>query len=223
MSCLWPACAPSAAPAVDVVPSELLQSIEVSKALTPDVDGDSIGGSVNLVMKQAPEKLRLFGSGGGGYTELVSSYQNSNYSATALLVRDRLMAALAAREQPLSAAPALSDDARAARQELAAIEAANTWLRCPVLIRTGGVLISSRLTSKWTGSSDDSLTPLETSRRVADAEREEFVRRNLDAALRTYREALSWSGGSVATRAFLLTRLGRTSANAQARASRRRR
>jgi len=136
----------------------------------------------------------------------------SNYSATALLVRDRLMAALAAREQPLSAAPALSDDARAARQELAAIEAANTWLRCPVLIRTGGVLISSRLTSKWTGSSDDSLTPLETSRRVADAEREEFVRRNLDAALRTYREALSWSGGSVATRAFLLTRLGRTSA-----------
>src|SRR5262245_582418 len=37
--------------AVDVVPSELLQSIEVSKALTPDMDGDSIGGSVNLVMK----------------------------------------------------------------------------------------------------------------------------------------------------------------------------
>ena len=44
--------------AVDVVPSELLQSIEVAKALTPDMDGDSIGGSVNLVMKQAPEKLR---------------------------------------------------------------------------------------------------------------------------------------------------------------------
>jgi hypothetical protein len=37
--------------AVDVVPSELLQSIEVSKALTPDMDADSIGGSVNLVMK----------------------------------------------------------------------------------------------------------------------------------------------------------------------------
>ena len=47
--------------AVDVVPSELLQSIEVSKALTPDMDGDAIGGSVNLVMKQAPEKFRLFG------------------------------------------------------------------------------------------------------------------------------------------------------------------
>jgi TonB-dependent receptor len=69
--------------AVDVVPSELLQSIEVSKALTPDMDGDSIGGSVNLVMKQAPEKLRLFGSIGGGYNELLSSFQQNNYSFTA--------------------------------------------------------------------------------------------------------------------------------------------
>jgi TonB-dependent receptor len=68
--------------AVDVVPSELLQSIEVSKALTPDMDGDSIGGSVNLVMKQAPEKLRLFGSVGGGYNEMLSSYRNNNYSFT---------------------------------------------------------------------------------------------------------------------------------------------
>jgi hypothetical protein len=65
------------------VPSELLQSIEVSKALTPDMDGDSIGGSVNLVMKQAPEKLRVLGSVGGGYNELLSSYKNSNYTFTA--------------------------------------------------------------------------------------------------------------------------------------------
>jgi outer membrane receptor protein involved in Fe transport len=69
--------------AVDVVPSELLQAIEVSKALTPDMDGDSIGGSVNLVMKQAPEKLRLFGAAGGGYNSMLSSYQQSNFSGTA--------------------------------------------------------------------------------------------------------------------------------------------
>ena len=68
--------------AVDVVPSELLQSIEVSKALTPDMDADSIGGSVNLVMKQAPEKLRLFGAVGGGYNELSRTYKQNNYSFT---------------------------------------------------------------------------------------------------------------------------------------------
>jgi TonB-dependent receptor len=68
--------------ALDVVPSELLQAIEVSKALTPDMDADSIGGSVNLVMKQAPEKLRLFGSVGGGYNQLLDSYAQNNYSLT---------------------------------------------------------------------------------------------------------------------------------------------
>ncbi|MES1255921.1 MAG: TonB-dependent receptor [Acidobacteriota bacterium] len=69
--------------AIDVVPSELLQSIEVSKALTPDMDGDSIGGSVNLVMKHAPDRFRLFGSAGGGFNHLLSSKAQSNVSATA--------------------------------------------------------------------------------------------------------------------------------------------
>lgn len=68
--------------AVDVVPSEILQAIEVSKALTPDQDGDSIGGSVNLVMKQAPQKLRLLGSIGGGYNAMLSDWGQSNLSGT---------------------------------------------------------------------------------------------------------------------------------------------
>src|SRR5262249_30302925 len=56
--------------ALDVVPSELLQSIEVSKTLTADMDADSIGGSINLITKQAPEKLRVLGRIGGGYNYL---------------------------------------------------------------------------------------------------------------------------------------------------------
>jgi TonB-dependent receptor len=69
--------------ALDVIPSDLLQSIEVSKALTPDMDADAIGGSVNLVMKQAPERLRLLGVVGGGYNELLNSKEQYNYSVTA--------------------------------------------------------------------------------------------------------------------------------------------
>src|SRR5262249_18590653 len=64
------------------IPSELLQSIEVSKALTPDQDGDSIGGSVNLVMKHAPEKFRGFGSIGGGYNQMLKDWSQSNFSGT---------------------------------------------------------------------------------------------------------------------------------------------
>ena len=47
------------------------------------MDGDSIGGSVNLVMKQAPEKLKLFGTVGGGYNSLLSDWGQGNYSMTA--------------------------------------------------------------------------------------------------------------------------------------------
>lgn len=68
--------------AIDVIPSELLQEIEVSKALTPDMDGDSIGGSVNLVMKHAPDKFHLFGSAGGGYNQMLSNWDQSNFSGT---------------------------------------------------------------------------------------------------------------------------------------------
>ncbi len=40
--------------ALDVVPADMLESIEVTKAITPDMDGDSIGGTVDLVTKQVP-------------------------------------------------------------------------------------------------------------------------------------------------------------------------
>lgn len=69
--------------ALDVVPSDLLQSIEVSKAILPDQDGDAIGGGVNLVMKQAPEKMRVLAGIGGGYNSLLSDYSQNSYSFTA--------------------------------------------------------------------------------------------------------------------------------------------
>ena len=45
--------------ALDVIPADLLEAIEVSKALTPDMDGDAIGGAVDLVTKRAPEQQRI--------------------------------------------------------------------------------------------------------------------------------------------------------------------
>jgi TonB-dependent receptor len=62
--------------ALDVIPADLLEAIEVSKALTPDMDGDAIGGAVNLVTRSAPEKPRLQGTIGGGYNKLADSWDN---------------------------------------------------------------------------------------------------------------------------------------------------
>ncbi len=64
------------------VPTEILQSIEVYKAITPDQDGDAIGGTVNLVTKQAPEKPRLDLSYEGGYNRLVETAGNKKGSLT---------------------------------------------------------------------------------------------------------------------------------------------
>jgi TonB-dependent receptor len=68
--------------ALDVIPADLLQSIEVSKTLTPDMDGDAIGGSVNLVTKNAPERFRAFGSIGTGYNSSLSSYDQHSLMGT---------------------------------------------------------------------------------------------------------------------------------------------
>jgi TonB-dependent receptor len=45
--------------ALDVVPSDLLETMVVSKALTPDQDADAIGGIVNLEFKDAPAEQVL--------------------------------------------------------------------------------------------------------------------------------------------------------------------
>lgn len=44
---------------LDIFPSELLERLEVAKSLTADMEGDGIGGAVNMVMKDAPS-ARLF-------------------------------------------------------------------------------------------------------------------------------------------------------------------
>ena len=44
---------------LDIFPSEMLDRLEVTKSLTADMEGDGIGGAVNLVMKDAPEDMEL--------------------------------------------------------------------------------------------------------------------------------------------------------------------
>ena len=56
--------------ALDVVPSDLLKRIEVTKALLPSMEADAIGGTVNLVMKDAPDSTELRVTASGGYSQL---------------------------------------------------------------------------------------------------------------------------------------------------------
>ena len=57
---------------MDIFPSEMLERLEVIKALTPSMEGDAIGGSMNLVMKSAPERFVLSANVSGGFSTLFS-------------------------------------------------------------------------------------------------------------------------------------------------------
>ena len=45
--------------AVLLLPTDMIETVEVAKALTPDMEGDAIGGSVNFVTRRAPDE-RIF-------------------------------------------------------------------------------------------------------------------------------------------------------------------
>ncbi len=55
---------------VDLIPSDMIQTIEVSKAIKADMDADAIGGVINLVTRQAPSGLRISATMGSGMNML---------------------------------------------------------------------------------------------------------------------------------------------------------
>jgi TonB-dependent receptor len=78
---------PSPEPAVrqirlDVVPADLVESVEINKTLAPNLDGDGIGGSVNMKTKTAGEfpTLTLFGN--GGYNPILGGRGNDQFGGT---------------------------------------------------------------------------------------------------------------------------------------------
>ncbi|AWW00018.1 TonB-dependent receptor [Arcticibacterium luteifluviistationis] len=55
---------------MDLIPSDMIQTIQVNKAVLPNMDADAIGGSVNLVTRKAPNDLRISGTLGSGINML---------------------------------------------------------------------------------------------------------------------------------------------------------
>ncbi|MEH0154553.1 TonB-dependent receptor [Limibacter armeniacum] len=53
--------------ALDIIPSELIEYVSVTKALTPDMEGDVIGGAINFQTRTAPYERMLNVSAAGGY------------------------------------------------------------------------------------------------------------------------------------------------------------
>lgn len=67
---------------LDLIPADMIQTIEVNKALLPDMDADAIGGAVNLVTRSAPNSFRVSGTISGGYNVL---RQQAIYNGSAII------------------------------------------------------------------------------------------------------------------------------------------
>ena len=66
---------------LDLIPADMIQTIEVNKVVTPDMDADAIGGSINLVTKSSPSRRFISATAGTGYN-WVSDKLNLNLGFT---------------------------------------------------------------------------------------------------------------------------------------------
>jgi TonB-dependent receptor len=72
---------------MDLIPADIIQTLEVNKTLTPDMDADAIGGSVNLVTRSTPNKFRFSGTLSGGKNLI----RDGNMFNVSLLAGGRLL------------------------------------------------------------------------------------------------------------------------------------
>jgi TonB-dependent receptor len=58
---------------LDVIPADLIEAVQINKTLQANMNGDAIGGSVNLVTKKAGDRPNLTIYGSGGFTPIADT------------------------------------------------------------------------------------------------------------------------------------------------------
>jgi TonB-dependent receptor len=68
---------------LSLISAAMLDGIELKKAVTPDMDADVLGGTVDLRLREAKDEPEFSLSGQGGYNKLQKYYGNYNFSGSA--------------------------------------------------------------------------------------------------------------------------------------------
>jgi outer membrane receptor protein involved in Fe transport len=142
---------------MDLFPSELLERLEVIKTLTPNMEGDAIGGTMNLVMKEAPQNFLLTANLSGGYSTLFS--QRSFNAFTHSGIRQRSPAEMYGNSYTATAANfPLSNlkyhNVSAPVNEVAGVTFGNRWFQKKL-----GFLISGAVQNFYRGSNSQYIVP----------------------------------------------------------------
>lgn len=69
---------------LDLFPSDLLDRLEIYKTLTPNLEGDAIGGAVNMVMKNAPNHFQVNANLATGYNQLFFDRKFTSFNAAGI-------------------------------------------------------------------------------------------------------------------------------------------
>lgn len=67
---------------MDIFPSEMVERLEVIKTLTPDMEGDAIGGAMNLVLKQAPDAFIFDANVATGFEQNLLNHGFNTFSTS---------------------------------------------------------------------------------------------------------------------------------------------
>jgi TonB-dependent receptor len=54
---------------LDIFPADIVDRVEIAKSLTADMEGDAIAGSINMVLKEAPDNFTVSANLGTGYSQ----------------------------------------------------------------------------------------------------------------------------------------------------------
>jgi TonB-dependent receptor len=82
---------------LSLIGDDLVEGVELSKSLRPDLDADAVGGSINITLRQAPKDFHFDVGSNGGYNQLHRDWRNYKYTGS---VSDRFFDnALGARFQ----------------------------------------------------------------------------------------------------------------------------
>jgi len=67
---------------MDIFPSDILERLEVIKSLTPNMEGDAIGGVMNLVLKDAPDHFIVSANASTGFNQTLLDRSFVQYNAS---------------------------------------------------------------------------------------------------------------------------------------------
>lgn len=67
---------------MDLFPSEMVERLEVIKTLTPDMEGDAVGGVMNLVLKKAPDNFVFEANVATGFEQNLLTHSFETYNTS---------------------------------------------------------------------------------------------------------------------------------------------